>query len=48
LGSHVLRSLGFHDPTRASLRFSLGRFNTSEEIERALLAIRRVMGPAGA
>lgn len=48
LGSHVLRSLGFHDPTRASLRFSLGRFNTAEEIERALLAIRRVMGPAGA
>lgn len=45
LGSHVLRSLGFHDPARASLRFSLGRYNTAEEIDRALAAIVRVLGP---
>ena len=42
LGSHVLRTLGFHDPTRVSLRFSFGRYNTEAEIDRALEAVERV------
>ncbi|MBO75536.1 MAG: cysteine desulfurase [Flavobacteriales bacterium] len=42
LGSHVLRALEFHDPQRASLRFSFGRYNTAEEVDYALAAIRRV------
>jgi cysteine desulfurase len=42
LGSHVLRSLKFHDPERASLRFSFGRYNTREELDFALDAVSRV------
>tara|TARA_Y100000385_G_C13102128_1_gene645230 strand:- start:1632 stop:2816 length:1185 start_codon:yes stop_codon:yes gene_type:complete len=42
LGSHVLRSLKFHDPERASLRFSFGRYNTGRDVEMALKAIERV------
>lgn len=42
LGSHVLRALNYHDPLRASLRFSFGRYNTSAEIDYALKAIQRV------
>ncbi|MBV42664.1 MAG: cysteine desulfurase [Crocinitomicaceae bacterium] len=42
LGSHVLRSLKFHDPERASLRFSFGRFSTDRDIDIALKAIERV------
>ena len=42
LGSHVLRSLKFHDPNRASLRFSFGRYNTLADVELALKAIKRV------
>lgn len=42
LGSHVLRSLKFHDPNRASLRFSFGRYNTMADVEFALEAIKRV------
>lgn len=42
LGSHVLRSLKFHDPERASLRFSFGRYNSEAEIDVALAAIKRV------
>ena len=35
--SHVLRAMGVSDAlTRASLRFGLGRFNTTEEIDRAV------------
>lgn len=35
--SHVLRALGIHDDlVRASLRFGLGRFTTSDEIERTV------------
>ena len=38
--SHVLRALGLgDDQTRASLRFGLGRFNTSDEIETAILVV---------
>jgi cysteine desulfurase len=42
LGSHVLRSLKFHDPNRASLRFSFGRYNTMADVEFALEAVKRV------
>lgn len=45
LGSHVLRALKFHDPNRASLRFSFGRYNTAAEIDYALDAIKRVFAP---
>lgn len=35
--SHVLRALGIEDDLiRASLRFGLGRFNTDEEVDRAI------------
>jgi cysteine desulfurase len=38
--SHVLRAIGVHeDLTRASLRFGLGRFNTTEDIETAIEAV---------
>jgi len=38
--SHVLQALGFSDTeARGSLRFGLGRFNTSEEIEFAIQTI---------
>jgi cysteine desulfurase len=42
LGSHVLRSLKFHDPERASLRFSFGRYNSEADVTNALKAIERV------
>jgi cysteine desulfurase len=42
LGSHVLRSLNFHDPERASLRFSFGRYSSDRDIDMALKAIERV------
>lgn len=45
LGSHVLRALKFHDPKRASLRFSFSRYNTQEDIDYALKAIQRVFAP---
>ena len=39
--SHVLRALGLNDDmTRASLRFGVGRFNTAEEIDFAVRAVR--------
>lgn len=41
-GSHVLNSLGYHDPERASLRFSFSRYTTEEEIDFALRAISKV------
>lgn len=38
--SHVLRALGIGDDlTRSSLRFGLGRFNTAEEIDRAIASV---------
>jgi len=52
--SHVLKAMGLsNDKARASLRFSLGRFTTAEEIEKARVAIPRViaklrdLSPAG-
>lgn len=43
--SHVLRAIGLdEDQTRASLRFGLGRFNTSEEIEFAISAVIEAVG----
>ena len=44
-GSHVLKALGYHDPNRASLRFSFSRYTTFEDIDRALDAISRVFAP---
>jgi cysteine desulfurase len=39
--SHVLRSIGLtDDQARSTLRFSLGRFNTGEDVE---FAARRVI-----
>lgn len=42
MGSHVLNSLGFHDPERASLRFSFSHYTTEDEIDFALEAISKV------
>ncbi len=44
-GSHVLNSLGYHDPERSSLRFSFSRYTTEEEIDFALTAISKVFAP---
>jgi cysteine desulfurase len=44
-GSHVLKALGYHDPNRASLRFSFSRYTTFEDIDSALDAISRVFAP---
>lgn len=52
--SHVLKAMGLsNDKARASLRFSLGRFTTAEDINKACVAIPRViaklrdLSPAG-
>jgi cysteine desulfurase len=43
--SHVLRALGLSDDAlRASVRFGLGRFNTSEEVETAIVRIAKTVG----
>lgn len=42
LGSHVLRALDFHDPNRASIRFSFSRYTTNEDIDLALMALEKV------
>ncbi len=47
LGSHVLRALDYHDSSRASLRFSFGRYNTDSDVEFAMKAIARVFSPVG-
>jgi len=42
--SHVLRALGLsEDATRSSLRFSLGRFNTADDIEFAIQSVAQVV-----
>lgn len=42
--SHVLRALGLpDDAVRSSLRFGLGRFNTAEDIERAVPLVAEVV-----
>jgi cysteine desulfurase len=42
--SHVLRAMGFsNDRARSSLRFSFSRFNTMEEVEKALQTLPQVM-----
>jgi cysteine desulfurase len=52
--SHVLKAMGFsNERARSSLRFSLGRFTTAEEIDRAVkivpevIAKLRALSPAG-
>jgi cysteine desulfurase len=43
--SYVLRALGRSDRlAQSSLRLSLGRFTTADEVERALVAIRAAVG----
>ena len=43
-GSHVLRALGFHDDTRASVRFSFSRYTSESDIDSALEAVTKVFG----
>jgi cysteine desulfurase len=43
--SHVLKAMGLSDErARASLRFSFSRFNTAEEVEKALEILPKVIG----
>jgi len=43
--SHVLKAMGCSDErARASLRFSFSRFNTADEVERALEIVPQVLG----
>ncbi len=43
--SHVLKAMGFSDDrARASLRFSFSRFNTREEVARAIEVVPQVIG----
>jgi cysteine desulfurase len=43
--SHVLKAMGYSDErARSSLRFSFGRFNTSDEVPRALDIVEAVIG----
>jgi cysteine desulfurase len=43
--SHVLKAMGLSDErARASLRFSFSRFNTTEEVEKALEILPKVIG----
>ena len=42
--SHVLKAMGFSDErARSSLRFSFGRYNTRDEVTRALNAVEGVV-----
>lgn len=45
MGSHVLRALGFHDPDRASVRFSFSRYTSEADIDHALDAVEKVFAP---
>jgi cysteine desulfurase len=43
--SHVLKAMGFSDDrARASLRFSVSRFNSAAEVEHALEVLPKVIG----
>jgi cysteine desulfurase len=42
LGSHVLRALGFHEPDKASVRFSFSRYTTETEVDLAIEAVGKV------
>ena len=42
LGSHVLRALQFHNPDKASVRFSFSRYTTNADIDLALDALIKV------
>jgi cysteine desulfurase len=43
--SHVLKAMGFSDDrSRASLRFSFGRFNKRAEVPRALDIVQGIVG----
>jgi cysteine desulfurase len=43
--SHVLKAMGFSDTrARSSLRFSFSRFNTADDVNRALDALQQVIG----
>ena len=48
-GVACVACLGFHDPDRASVRFSFSRYTTEADIDRALEAVTKVFGtqPAG-
>lgn len=48
LGSHVLRALSFHNPDRASIRFSFSRFTTEADVDHALNAACKVFSPVEA
>lgn len=41
--SHVMEAMGFADSGEADLRFSIGRQNTMEEIEKTVTVLRRIL-----
>jgi cysteine desulfurase len=45
--SHVLRAMGLEDEPAATVRFSIGRFNTSDEVKRAAALVVRAVGEVG-
>ena len=45
--SHVLQAMGLADETAATVRFGLGRFTTSEEVERAAVLVVRAIREFG-
>jgi cysteine desulfurase len=45
--SHVLRAMGLEDESAAAVRFGLGRFTTSDEVERAASEVVRAAGDLG-
>ncbi|MDQ3925943.1 MAG: cysteine desulfurase [Actinomycetota bacterium] len=46
--SHVLRAMGLEDGTAAAVRFGVGRFSTSDEVERAAALVVRAARELGA
>lgn len=45
--SHVLKAMGLEDASSAAVRFSVGRFNTSDEMERVAALVARAVGELG-